>query len=561
MKTLTWLSGLALILGPVAAGQSEGLTRVDESPTAETATRNVAAAFFRPDLSNPIKSLVSNGTTITVYAGAPSAVPYRLPEREPTVFTVGAESRAPYYYPQALTSTSVQLRAESDYYDLKNSKTVSITATGLSPNTVYFYRVADSREVHRFRTKPASNVLDPVQFVVIGDTQGPYDKAGDRDLNKDEFVMGPFEKENLSENVEFNRIVEAVCEQSVPDLVVHVGDIIEDARYSVQWTREMFSRLRYLLTLAPVYPVMGNHEQHDPRFFRYFDLPVLGSAGESGPRPAFYSFDWGSIHFVILDMSGHWYTIYDIDRVPGERTVSYDIDGIAHRQRPEQVKGGTYTITDEALGLLGEHLSAAQISRLNPLKGKTMAREQFQGRLTDMGFAAGENREIRTAAIDAQARNVATGRVALQVSRGDLGDRQLEWLRRDLEENKDSRYIFAFSHHPQLKAGVPRWEHATLFEQHRVSASFSGHLHVYRHDLRNGVHYFVTGGGSNKAWSRAPEGGPSVRKSKEGDEGSFIIHRYGPQYMIVNVAADCATALGVGLDNTVFDKTIIQPRH
>ena len=34
-----------------------------------------------------------------------------------------------------------------------------------------------------------------------------------------------------------------------------------------------------------------------------------------------------------------------------------------------------------------------------------------------------------------------------------------------------------------------------MFEKYRVSAGFFGHDHNYQHYLKNGVHYFITGGG------------------------------------------------------------------
>jgi hypothetical protein len=34
-----------------------------------------------------------------------------------------------------------------------------------------------------------------------------------------------------------------------------------------------------------------------------------------------------------------------------------------------------------------------------------------------------------------------------------------------------------------------------LFEKYKVSAGFFGHDHNYQHYLKDGVHYFITGGG------------------------------------------------------------------
>ncbi|MAE67704.1 MAG: hypothetical protein CMJ18_25905 [Phycisphaeraceae bacterium] len=543
-----WLLTLAFI-GFVAAG---GL--LTGWQISERAEGEMVSAGAQPS-SDGVRHVQVLGTTISIHEKPPADWSPALSRRDPTVFTAGT-GKTPYFYTQAPTATSVQLRAETNYHDLSRSRTVKVEVTGLSPNTQYFYRVGDSNEFHRFRTMPEGGRFVPFQFTVIGDTQSAYDTEGFVNLTKDRFEMGPFAAENDAANADFNDVTEAMRRRTRPDLIMHVGDIIEDARYSVQWSREQFLHLKYLLTLAPVYPVMGNHEYHDPRFHRFYELPIPVEQRVTDPERAYYSFDWGPVHFICLDINAHWYTIYDIDQVPTTTTVSRDFDGQDHRYPIEQVVGD-FTVTGEALELLKGHIRDDQIASLRALQGPKMDRQALQAKLRDLNFEAAEDRKIRTATIEAAHRNMDTGRVELLIEGGDLRSRQAAWMRADLEANRDKPFIFVFTHHPVFMNGKARPPFTPILEEFAVSAVFSGHAHVYHHEHRNAVHYFVTGGGGDVSWSR---GEPAVTKRADGDEGPFVMHRFGQQYMIVDVEADRAVIVGVDLDNEVFEETVIVPR-
>ncbi len=76
-----------------------------------------------------------------------------------------------------------------------------------------------------------------------------------------------------------------------------------------------------IMKMAPLWPATGNHEyddnltlqrSHGIAYFRYFDPPTNGEAGgyPSGSE-AYYSFDYGNIHFIALDS----YIIEQIDGI------------------------------------------------------------------------------------------------------------------------------------------------------------------------------------------------------------------------------------------------------
>jgi acid phosphatase type 7 len=79
---------------------------------------------------------------------------------------------------------------------------------------------------------------------------------------------------------------------------------------------------------------------------------------------------------------------------------------------------------------------------------------------------------------------------------------QTRWLEADLKEAQNLDLRFVFAHHPPETAVKRRQgdnKHMTalepLFEKYNLSAAFFGHDHNYQHYLKNGVNYFITGGG------------------------------------------------------------------
>jgi len=79
---------------------------------------------------------------------------------------------------------------------------------------------------------------------------------------------------------------------------------------------------------------------------------------------------------------------------------------------------------------------------------------------------------------------------------------ETRWLEDDLDRAQSSEFRFVVAHHPPMTAVSSRQgdnPHMTglmpMFEKYKVSATFYGHDHNYQHYLKNGVHYFTTGGG------------------------------------------------------------------
>jgi acid phosphatase type 7 len=89
-----------------------------------------------------------------------------------------------------------------------------------------------------------------------------------------------------------------------------------------------------------------------------------------------------------------------------------------------------------------------------------------------------------------------------EAQRSAFWQEQTRWLEDDLRGSQNAGFRFVFAHHPPMTAVKRRQgdnPHMTalepIFEKYRLSAGFFGHDHNYQHYLKNGVHYFITGGG------------------------------------------------------------------
>jgi hypothetical protein len=79
---------------------------------------------------------------------------------------------------------------------------------------------------------------------------------------------------------------------------------------------------------------------------------------------------------------------------------------------------------------------------------------------------------------------------------------QVKWLEDDLQKAQKSAFRFVFAHHPPMTAVKRRQGDnpqmtalEPMFKKYRLTVGFFGHDHNYQHYLKDGIHYYVTGGG------------------------------------------------------------------
>lgn len=141
------------------------------------------------------------------------------------------------------------------------------TLSGLSPASVYYYRV-----IHEGETSPLGSFYTPVapgdhfSFVVIGDTR--------------------------SNPLSHQLVVNAIIANGIPDLVFNSGDLVADGEDKDQW-QQFFAIEEDLLRNCIFGPVWGNHENGSDldlsRFNMYF------TTGDS------YTYRFGNAVFIVVN--------------------------------------------------------------------------------------------------------------------------------------------------------------------------------------------------------------------------------------------------------------------
>jgi acid phosphatase type 7 len=158
-------------------------------------------------------------------------------------------------------------------------------ASGLTPNTLYWYRVGDAAadvwsEPASFTTGPEAGADAEVSFLHVTDSQGETET---------DFRL-------------WSRTLEQAVKQfPQAAFVMHTGDLTENPEDPAAW-RHFFDLARPVLSRLPLMPATGNHDEVDNDALEYrsrFLLPDNGlTSKDKGPS---YSFDYGPVHMVVLN--------------------------------------------------------------------------------------------------------------------------------------------------------------------------------------------------------------------------------------------------------------------
>jgi predicted phosphodiesterase len=171
-------------------------------------------------------------------------------------------------------------------------KAHSVKIDGLDPDTRYYYEVGDIGGYSRggtskdwFRTLPEPGTERPARIWVIGDSGQPGQVADHvRDSMK--------------------RWIAANPRKGLPgiDVWLALGDLAYTSGTDKQFQAALFDTYPNLLRNTAIWPVYGNHDARRWTYFKLFTLPEHGEAGgvPSGTEH-YYSFDFGDVHFIVLD--------------------------------------------------------------------------------------------------------------------------------------------------------------------------------------------------------------------------------------------------------------------
>ncbi|MEJ7767159.1 MAG: metallophosphoesterase [Chitinophagaceae bacterium] len=165
--------------------------------------------------------------------------------------------------------------------------------TGLMPDTKYYYSIGAARGIMEgsyrnfFTTSPPANTTRKIRIGVFGDAgTGNSHQKGVRDS-----YLRLFKKE------------------ANPELAIMLGDNAYNTGTDKEYQSNFFNVYdENVFDNHVVFPIPGNHEYYSPGV-PYFSIFSLPTKGESGGLPSgtesYYSFNYGNIHFVMLNSMGH----------------------------------------------------------------------------------------------------------------------------------------------------------------------------------------------------------------------------------------------------------------
>jgi hypothetical protein len=214
-------------------------------------------------------------------------------------------SELPLSSKEILTRTHPSLQAKNPLFKDAPVDTRQFEATidGLKPATTYYYAIYDggtrltpADKSYHFKTNPIPDSDTPVYFWVVGDS-GTGGK-------KQAMVHDAMVKHNADHDRDL-------------DFYIHVGDMAYGSGTNQEFSDRFFKMYEPTLRNTVVWPSMGNHEgktsKGDSGVGPYYDAYICPSQGQAGGLPsgkeAYYSFDFGKVHFICLDS-------HDLDRRP-----------------------------------------------------------------------------------------------------------------------------------------------------------------------------------------------------------------------------------------------------
>ncbi len=194
-----------------------------------------------------------------------------------------------------------------------------LQVTGLLPNTTYYYAVGTPTAIiaggdasYRFTTPPVAGTVKPTRAWVVGDSGTGTSLAS--------AVKNAYTAWTGSRRT---------------DLWLMLGDNAYTSGTDAEYQSKMFAIFPAMLRSTVLWPALGNHDglsaksatQSGP-YFNIFTLPKHADAGGAASgTEAYYSFDYGTIHFICLDS-------YGSSRLPGGAMLGWLERDLASTNQP-----------------------------------------------------------------------------------------------------------------------------------------------------------------------------------------------------------------------------------
>ncbi|MDA1315174.1 MAG: DNRLRE domain-containing protein [Acidobacteria bacterium] len=194
-----------------------------------------------------------------------------------------------------------------------------IAVSGLAADTKYYYSVGNAAAPlaggdsgHFFVTSPVTGTAKPTRIWVLGD-------SGTADANA-QAVRDAFANYTGVQN---------------PELLLMLGDNAYNNGTDAEYQSAVFDMYPQFLRNTILWPTLGNHDgqsadsngQSGP-YYDIFSLPKSAEAGGVATgTEAYYSFDYGNIHFVCLES-------FETDRSTGGAMLSWLVTDLEANTQP-----------------------------------------------------------------------------------------------------------------------------------------------------------------------------------------------------------------------------------
>lgn len=219
---------------------------------------------------------------------------------------VATDSRVAYgTAPTSLTQTAAAGALTTEH---------EITLFGLTADTTYYYSVGSSSQTlaggdsdHSFVTPPTAGTAKATRVWVLGDSgTANADARAVRDA------------------------YDAFNGAGRTDLWLMLGDNAYDSGTDTEYQAAVFDTYPAHLRREVLWPTLGNHDAASADsatqsgvYYDIFTLPTLGEAGGvPSATEAYYSFDYGNVHFLCLDSQ-------ESSRAPGSAMLTWLADDLA----------------------------------------------------------------------------------------------------------------------------------------------------------------------------------------------------------------------------------------
>jgi len=183
-----------------------------------------------------------------------------------------------------------------------------VTVSGLSANTTYYYSVGTTTVTlagddadHFFLTSPAQGTPKATRIWILGDSGTANANA---EAVRDAYLN--------------------FAGTSHTDLWLMLGDNAYEDGTDDEYQDAVFDMYPSMLKKSVLWPTLGNHDGHTADsetqtgpYYDIFSLPKNGEAGglASGTE-AYYSFDYGNVHFICLES-------YETSRSPSDAMMTW----------------------------------------------------------------------------------------------------------------------------------------------------------------------------------------------------------------------------------------------